>query len=104
MNDRGQSGVGTEQSAESKIGIKLMRMKVLGLSLCAMFLAFCIPAAAQQPTKIPRIGYLENGPASGNAVLLEAFRQELSRLGWIEGKTITFDYRFGERSSSSSSI
>src|SRR5262249_51081098 len=38
-----------------------------------------------------------NSTASGSAVLLEAFRQELSKLGWIEGKNITFEYRFAEQ-------
>ena len=34
---------------------------------------------------------------SGSAVLVEAFRQELSKLGWIEGKNITIEYRFAEQ-------
>ena len=44
-----------------------------------------------------RIGFLDEGTASGSAVLVEAFRQELSKLGWIEGKNITIEYRFAER-------
>jgi putative ABC transport system substrate-binding protein len=40
--------------------------------------------------------FLGNSTASGSAVLVEAFRQELSKLGWIEGKNITFEYRFAE--------
>src|SRR6185503_9153585 len=51
---------------------------------------------AQQPGKIFRIGFLDSGTASGSAVLLDAFRQELSKLGWIEGKNITIEYRFAE--------
>ena len=35
--------------------------------------------------------------ASGSAVLLDAFRQELSKLGWIEGKNITIEHRFAEQ-------
>ena len=54
-------------------------------------------ADAQQTGKIPRIGYLDIGTASGSAVLVEAFRQELSKLGWIEGKNITIEYRFAEQ-------
>jgi len=54
-------------------------------------------ATAQQTGKVPRIGFLDNGTASGIAVLLEAFRQELSKLGWIEGKNITIEYRFAEQ-------
>ena len=54
-------------------------------------------ADAQQPGKIFRIGFLDASTASGSAVLLEAFRQELSKLGWIEGKNITIEYRFAEQ-------
>ena len=53
-------------------------------------------ADAQQPTKVPRIGILDPSTASGSAVLVDAFRQELRKLGWIEGKNITIEYRFGE--------
>ena len=62
-----------------------------------MLLAFCASAAAQQAGKIFRIGFLDNSTASGKAVLWEAFRQELSKLGWIEGKNITIEYRFAEQ-------
>jgi putative ABC transport system substrate-binding protein len=54
-------------------------------------------AEAQQTGKVFRIGYLEPGTASGNTVLLDGFRQELSKLGWIEGKNITVEYRFAEQ-------
>jgi putative ABC transport system substrate-binding protein len=61
-----------------------------------MLLALGVAAQAQQTGKVPRIGFLGNSTASGNAVLVETFRQELSKLGWIEGKNITFEYRFAE--------
>ena len=55
-------------------------------------------ASAQQPGKIARIGYLDGGTPSGMAtVLLSAFRQELNKLGWAEGKNITIEYRFAEQ-------
>ena len=54
-------------------------------------------AGAQQTGKIFRIGYLDNSSASGNAPLFEAFRQEMRKLGWIEGKNFTFEYRFADR-------
>jgi ABC-type uncharacterized transport system substrate-binding protein len=53
-------------------------------------------AEAQQPTKIFRIGFLDASTASGSAVLVEVFRQELSTLGWIVGKNITIEYRFAD--------
>ena len=52
---------------------------------------------AQQTGKIFRIGFLDASTASGSAVLVKAFRQELSKLGWIEGKNITIEYRFAEQ-------
>src|SRR5262252_5449910 len=54
-------------------------------------------ARAQQPGKIFRIGFLDSSTASGMAVLLDTFRQELSKLGWIEGKNISIEYRFAEQ-------
>src|SRR5262245_260523 len=65
--------------------------------LLAIILLTTTSAQAQQMGKIFRIGYLENSTASGSAVLLDAFRQELSKLGWIEGKNITIEYRFAEQ-------
>jgi ABC-type uncharacterized transport system substrate-binding protein len=74
-----------------------MKKKITFLTLCAMLFALCSPADAQQPTKIPRIGFLDSSTAAGSAGLVEAFRQELTRLGWIEGKNITVEYRFAEQ-------
>src|SRR5215470_15972894 len=62
-----------------------------------IMVALCAAAEAQQPTKVPRIGFLDPSTASGMAGLLEAFRQELSKLGWIEGKNINIEYRFAEQ-------
>jgi ABC-type uncharacterized transport system substrate-binding protein len=62
-----------------------------------MRLSFSFSANAQQPTKVPRIGLLDSSSASGMAVLVDVFRQELSKLGWIEGKNILIEYRFGEQ-------
>src|SRR5215471_2304426 len=73
-----------------------MRRNVYGLTLSALLFALCGPVEAQQSGKVPRIGFLDNSTASGSAVLLEAFRQELSKLGWVEGKNITIEYRFAE--------
>jgi putative tryptophan/tyrosine transport system substrate-binding protein len=75
-----------------------MGKKVFHRALCALLLTLSVSGAeAQQAGKVARIGYLEPGTASGNTVLLDGFRQELSKLGWIEGKNITVEYRFGEQ-------
>jgi putative tryptophan/tyrosine transport system substrate-binding protein len=73
-----------------------MKKKITFLTFCAMLYALSFSVHAQQTGKVPRIGFLDNSTASGIAVLLEAFRQELRKLGWIEGKNIAIEYRFSE--------
>src|SRR6185295_9686346 len=72
-----------------------MKKKITVLALCAQLFAVCFSADAQQAGKIFRIGFLDSGTASSMAGLLAAFRQELRELGWVEGKNITVEYRFG---------
>jgi ABC-type uncharacterized transport system substrate-binding protein len=74
-----------------------MMMKIKVLTLCAMLFAPCSFADSQQPGKIARIGFLNPSTASSMEGLLEVFRQELRKLGWIEGKNITIEYRFAEQ-------
>jgi putative ABC transport system substrate-binding protein len=76
---------------------KNMNRKITVLTLCAMLFAVSYSASAQQPGKIFRIGFLDNSTAFGSAVLVDTLRQELSKLGWIEGKNITIEYRFAEQ-------
>jgi putative tryptophan/tyrosine transport system substrate-binding protein len=73
-----------------------MAKHIFALSLGAMLFALCVTARAQQPGKVFRIGFLDPSTASGSAVLVDAFRQELGKLGWTEGKNITIEFRFGE--------
>ena len=72
-----------------------MRKKVFGLLLCALLIALCFPAEAQQAGKMPRIGYL--GPRAGPIAGDKAFRQALRDLGWIEGQNIAIEYRWAAR-------
>jgi putative tryptophan/tyrosine transport system substrate-binding protein len=74
-----------------------VKRKILALTLCAMLFALSSPVDAQQAGKIFRIGFLDASTASGMAALVEAFRHELNKLGWIEGKNITIEYRFAEQ-------
>jgi putative ABC transport system substrate-binding protein len=77
---------------------KIQNLKWGGLIALVVAFALCgAVATAQQTGKVPRIGFLDPSTASGSAVPLEAFRQELGKLGWIEGKNITIEYRFAER-------
>ena len=65
----------------------------------ALAVAFALYGAGptrSRQRKIFRIGFLDNTTASGIAVRLQAFWQEVRKLGWIEGKNITIEYRFAE--------
>ena len=61
-----------------------------------MLFAVCSPTDAQQPTKIPRIGYLGVNSLNVNPDRREAFRQGLRELGYVEGKNIVIEWRSAE--------
>ena len=73
-----------------------MSKKIFSLALSAMLLALSFPAEAQQPKKVPRIGYLSAGSASSQSSRVEAFRQGLREFGYAEGKNIIIEYRYAE--------
>jgi putative tryptophan/tyrosine transport system substrate-binding protein len=74
-----------------------MNNKVIGVALCALLLALSFPADAQQPAKVPRIGYVAaSGDANNPGPLVEAFRQGLRDLGYVDGKNIAVEYRYAE--------
>jgi ABC-type uncharacterized transport system substrate-binding protein len=73
-----------------------MNLKIFNWILATILLTTVSLAAAQQPTKIPRIGYLGATSPSVNAARIEAFRQGLRELGYVEGKTIVIEYRYAE--------
>jgi putative tryptophan/tyrosine transport system substrate-binding protein len=76
---------------------RIENLKLVGVFALALTFAFGGAVTHLQPTgKIFRIGFLDGGSAAGRAVLLEAFRQELSKLGWSDGKNIGIEYRFAE--------
>ena len=70
-----------------------MNRKIIVLTLCVMLFALCVSAAAQQPEKVPRIGYLGGVSLSANTARHEAFRQGLRELHYVEGKNIVIDWR-----------
>ena len=61
-----------------------------------MLFAVCSPTDAQQPTKVPRIGYLSGSFVSTSPERREAFRQGLRELGYAEGKNIVVEYRYAD--------
>ena len=73
-----------------------MRKKmIIRFALCAMLFAISFFAEAQQPTKVPRIGYVSgSGNPKNPGPLVEGFRQGLRDLGYIEGKNILVEYRY----------
>jgi putative ABC transport system substrate-binding protein len=75
-----------------------MRVKTIGLiaTLALGILTTPPPVQAQQPAKVPRIGVLSPFSPSVTALWYEAFRQGLRDLGWVEGKTISIEYRYAE--------
>jgi ABC-type uncharacterized transport system substrate-binding protein len=77
---------------------KQMKKQFTVLTLCALLFALCLPAAAQQPAKVPRIGFLASS-GSGPDPRFKAFQQGLRELGYIEGKNIVIEYRYSEGSS-----
>jgi len=70
-----------------------MRITIIGIALSAMLFALCFPAEAQQPAKIPRIGWITTGSLSTTAARQQAFRQGLRELGYVEGKNILIEWR-----------
>jgi hypothetical protein len=80
------------------IGDKSMMKSVLFWLLAIVFLIIAPDADAQQPGKILRIGFLDASNAAGMAGLLEAFQQQMRKLGWIEGKNITIEYGLPSKS------
>jgi putative ABC transport system substrate-binding protein len=74
-----------------------MIKNIFRLVLCAILFAPSLSAAAQQPAKIPRIGYVSGtGSAANQGPYVEALRQGLRELGYVEGKTFTIEYRGAE--------
>ena len=73
-----------------------MRQRISIWLLTTVLLITASFADAQQPKKVPRIGFLTAASASSQTVRLEAFRRGLKDFGYFERKNITIDYRFAE--------
>ena len=73
-----------------------MTKKIILLALCSLLLAPCFPADAQQPKKVPRIGYLSTYDAGRESARSEAIRRALREHGYIEGQNIAIEYRYAK--------
>jgi putative ABC transport system substrate-binding protein len=74
-----------------------MKKNIFGFALGAMLLALNVLAEAQQATKkIPRVGFLSLNPVTVQKDRLEAFREALRKLGYVEGENINIEYRYAD--------
>jgi putative ABC transport system substrate-binding protein len=73
-----------------------MTKKIILLALCSLFLAPCSAVEAQQPKKVPRIGYLSSGNPTSESTRSEGIRLALRERGYIEGQNIAIEYRYSE--------
>jgi putative tryptophan/tyrosine transport system substrate-binding protein len=72
-----------------------MRSLFFGIALIAMLVALELSAHAQ-PKKIPLVGILVAGSASSDAARIEAFREGLREIGYVDGKDIVLEYRYAD--------
>ena len=77
-------------------GAKLMSGKIFVWLLATVLLTTALPIDAQQPKKVPRIGYLSGGDAATESTSSEPFRLALRERGYIEGQNIVIEYRYAE--------
>ena len=73
-----------------------MKRTITVLALCSMLFALCFSVEAQQPAGIPRIGILSGVSGSVFSARVEALRQRLRELGYVEEKNIVIEYRYAE--------
>src|SRR5215510_9408205 len=80
----------------SKTGANPMFSSIVICLLLTVLLFTISPAAAQQPKKIFRIGYLSNSDPATESTRADAIRLALRELGYIEGKNIVTEYRYSD--------
>jgi putative ABC transport system substrate-binding protein len=73
-----------------------MKAKILVCAVSTLLLTTFHLSQAQQAGKVPRIGFLSGSPPSSIKARTDAFRQGLRDLGYVEGKNIVIEWRFGE--------
>jgi len=76
--------------------VKLGMRHKAALAFCPLFLALSICVEAQQPSKVPKIGFLVVPSRAFFANRIESFQQRLQSLGYVEGKNIVIEYRYAE--------
>ena len=74
----------------------MRKVFLISILVIVAHLTVGVVAAAQQPARIPRIGILAGASASNISPRVEAFRQRLRELGYVEEKNIVIEYRYAE--------
>src|SRR5262245_26203346 len=83
--------------ARREAAAKPVGSRVLIAALCLLsIVAVCAPIEAQQPPKVPKIGFLTGASSAGVTVLVQAFREGMRELGYVEGKTFFLEVRYAE--------
>src|SRR5947199_10035993 len=88
-----QRAVSSKRTGEKRMTRNIFAFICL---LLTILLLTGLPAQAQQPKKVPRIGYLSSVDASSESTRAEAIRLALRELGYIEGQNIASEYRYAE--------
>ena len=92
VSKKGSGQPATNRSKQAGMATKTIVALLVGLTLASVRLA-----EAQQPVKVPRIGYLHPGSAAtASAPRMDAFRQGLRDLGYFEGKNIVIEWRYAD--------
>src|SRR5882724_5495051 len=82
--------IGSGSGMNLKSAIRNLKFSII---VAALLLALGYSAQAQQPKKVPRVGYLTVASLASNVARVEAFRQGLRELGYVEGKNIVIEWR-----------
>jgi hypothetical protein len=77
----------------------MKKAAVPSILIAVVLLAVAVIAEAQQPKKVPRIGYLIGASLSESSARIPSFRQGLRELGYVEGKNIIIEWRSAEQNS-----
>jgi putative ABC transport system substrate-binding protein len=74
----------------------LRKTSLASILFAGALLAVAVTVEAQQPAKVPRIGYLSTSDAATESTLLESIRLALRERGYVEGQNIAIEYRYAE--------
>ena len=80
---------------KKETNVRLIKVRLI-VTLALSILSWSPPAQAQQPKKVPRVGFLGNSTTALEANLIGPFREGLRDLGYVEGKNILIEYRWAE--------